>query len=135
MRSASRQLELLHRATGFRLLFLATLSSGLGTWLAVVALTVDVWDRTGSAKWVSALLIADFLPAVAIGAGAFVGSNSSLVAPVKVGSGAFIGSGSVITGDVPDDALALARGQQTVREGWAKRFREMKALSKPPKAS
>src|SRR5438128_1997566 len=70
-----------------------------------------------------------------IGAGAFVGSNSSLVAPVKVGSGAFIGSGSVITGDVPDDALALARGQQTVREGWAKRFREMKALSKPPKAS
>ena len=67
MRSASRQLELLRRATGFRLLFLATLSSGLGTWLAVVALTVDVWDRTGSAKWVSALLIADFLPAVAIG--------------------------------------------------------------------
>jgi MFS family permease len=64
---AGRQLELLRRATGFRLLFLATLSSGLGTWLAVVALTVDVWDRTHSAKWVSALLIADFMPAVAIG--------------------------------------------------------------------
>jgi bifunctional UDP-N-acetylglucosamine pyrophosphorylase / glucosamine-1-phosphate N-acetyltransferase len=70
-----------------------------------------------------------------IGAGAFVGSNSSLVAPVKIGSGAFIGSGSVITGDVPDDALALARGQQTTREGWAKRFREMKARNKTPKAS
>jgi bifunctional UDP-N-acetylglucosamine pyrophosphorylase/glucosamine-1-phosphate N-acetyltransferase len=68
-----------------------------------------------------------------IGAGAFVGSNSSLVAPVKIGSGAFIGSGSVITGDVPDDALALARGQQTMREGWAKRFRQMKARNKPPK--
>ena len=67
MRSAGRQLELLRRAAGFRLLFLATLASGLGTWLAVVALTVDVWDRTHSAKWVSALLIADFMPAVAIG--------------------------------------------------------------------
>jgi bifunctional UDP-N-acetylglucosamine pyrophosphorylase/glucosamine-1-phosphate N-acetyltransferase len=68
-----------------------------------------------------------------IGAGAFVGSNSSLVAPLKIGDGAYVGSGSVITKNVPDDALAVGRGQQTVREGWAKRFREMKALAKKPK--
>lgn len=67
MRHAGRQLDLIRRASGFRLLFGATLASGLGTWLAVVALTVDVFDRTHSAKWVSALLIADFLPAVLIG--------------------------------------------------------------------
>ena len=54
-----------------------------------------------------------------IGAGAFIGSNSALVAPVKVGQGAFVGSGSVITDDVPDDALALGRGRQVVKEGWA----------------
>ncbi len=68
-----------------------------------------------------------------IGAGAFVGSNSSLVAPVKIGSGAYIGSGSVITREVPDDALAVERSQQTTREGWAKRFREMKRRDKKPK--
>jgi MFS family permease len=62
-----RQLELLGRAPAFRALFLAATASGLGTWLAVIALTVDVYDRTHSAKWVSALLVADFLPAVAIG--------------------------------------------------------------------
>jgi MFS family permease len=61
------QVAIFHRAPSFRLLFLSTLASGLGTWLAVVALTIDVFDRTGSAKWVSALLIADFLPAVVIG--------------------------------------------------------------------
>jgi bifunctional UDP-N-acetylglucosamine pyrophosphorylase/glucosamine-1-phosphate N-acetyltransferase len=68
-----------------------------------------------------------------IGAGAFIGSNSSLVAPVKIGSGAYIGSGSVITRDVPDDALAVERSQQTNREGGAKRYREMKTRGKPPK--
>jgi MFS family permease len=63
-----RPLQLLGRAPSFRLLYLATLASGFGTWLAVVALTVDVYDRTNqSATWVSALLIAEFLPAVAIG--------------------------------------------------------------------
>ena len=62
-----RQLQLLDRAPAFRALFLATTASGLGTWLAVIALTVDVYDRTHSAEWVSALLIADFLPAVVIG--------------------------------------------------------------------
>jgi bifunctional UDP-N-acetylglucosamine pyrophosphorylase/glucosamine-1-phosphate N-acetyltransferase len=70
-----------------------------------------------------------------IGAGAFVGSNSSLVAPVKIGNGAYIGSGSVITRDVPDDALAVERGEQTVREGGAARYREMKTLGKATKGS
>jgi MFS family permease len=62
-----RQLGLVRRATSFRLLFFSTVVSGLGTWMAVIALTVDVFDRTHSAKWVSALLIADFLPVVLIG--------------------------------------------------------------------
>jgi len=69
------------------------------------------------------------------GAGAFVGSNSSLVAPVKIGSGAYIGSGSVITKEVPADALAVERSQQTNREDGAKRYREIKTRDKPPKAS
>ncbi|MFN3656278.1 MAG: bifunctional UDP-N-acetylglucosamine diphosphorylase/glucosamine-1-phosphate N-acetyltransferase GlmU [Pseudolabrys sp.] len=65
-----------------------------------------------------------------IGKGVFVGTNSSLVAPVKIGDGAYIGSGSVLTEDVPADALALGRARQTVKEGWAKRLREQKALGK-----
>lgn len=65
-----------------------------------------------------------------IGAGAFIGSNSSLVAPVKIGDGAYVGSGSVVTNNVPDDALAVARAPQTVKEGWAKRLRQVKALGK-----
>ncbi|HZR92742.1 MAG TPA: MFS transporter [Gaiellaceae bacterium] len=67
LRAQRRQLQLLRRGRDFRALFLAALASGLGTWLAVIALTVDVFDRTHSATWVSALLIADFLPAVVIG--------------------------------------------------------------------
>jgi bifunctional UDP-N-acetylglucosamine pyrophosphorylase/glucosamine-1-phosphate N-acetyltransferase len=59
-----------------------------------------------------------------IGKKAFIGSNSALVAPVKVGDGAYIGSGSVITHDVPPDALAVARGRQAIKEGWARRLRE-----------
>lgn len=63
-----------------------------------------------------------------VGEGAFVGSNSALVAPVKIGAGAYIGSGSVITHDVAADALALGRGQQADKPGWAARFRDaMKA--------
>ncbi len=54
-----------------------------------------------------------------IGEGAFIGSNSALVAPVKVGKGAYVGTGSVVTDDVPADALAVARGRQAVKEGWA----------------
>jgi bifunctional UDP-N-acetylglucosamine pyrophosphorylase/glucosamine-1-phosphate N-acetyltransferase len=65
-----------------------------------------------------------------IGAGAFVGTNSSLVAPVKIGAGAYIGSGSVITKDVPDDAMAVERSQQSTREGGAKRYREIKTRQK-----
>lgn len=59
-----------------------------------------------------------------IGAGAFVGSNSSLVAPVTIGDGAFVGSGSVVTMDVPVDALAVGRARQVTKEGWAQKFRE-----------
>ena len=69
-----------------------------------------------------------------IGEGAFVGTNSSLVAPVKIGKGAYVGSGSVITKDVPADALAVERSPQTNREGGAKRIREMKMRDKTPKA-
>jgi bifunctional UDP-N-acetylglucosamine pyrophosphorylase/glucosamine-1-phosphate N-acetyltransferase len=65
-----------------------------------------------------------------IGRGAFIGSNSALVAPVKIGDGAYIGSGSVITRDVPADALALARSQQVVKEGRAARLRGLKSLGK-----
>lgn len=65
-----------------------------------------------------------------IGAGAFVGSNSSLVAPVKIGDGAYVGSGSVITRDVSGDSLALARAVQEERQGWAQKFRTMMARRK-----
>ena len=59
-----------------------------------------------------------------IGAGAFIGSNAALVAPVTVGAGAYVASGSVITADVPDGALAVARGRQTVKAGWAEAKRD-----------
>ena len=65
-----------------------------------------------------------------IGKGAFIGSNSALVAPVKIGDGAYIGSGSVVTKNVPADALAIARGEQTVKVGWAKRLWALKSLGK-----
>jgi MFS family permease len=58
---------LIAEAASFRRLFLATFTSSIGTWLAFVALVVDVYDRTGDANWVSALLIADFLPIVLVG--------------------------------------------------------------------
>ncbi|HXI85920.1 MAG TPA: bifunctional UDP-N-acetylglucosamine diphosphorylase/glucosamine-1-phosphate N-acetyltransferase GlmU [Parvularculaceae bacterium] len=60
-----------------------------------------------------------------IGEGAFIGSNSALVAPVVIGKGAYIGSGSVVTRNVEDDALAVARGRQHDVKGWAARFRKM----------
>ena len=65
-----------------------------------------------------------------IGDKAFIGTNASLVAPVRVGEGAYVATGSVITEDVPDDALALARSRQVVKEGWAKRRRDQ-AGAKP----
>jgi bifunctional UDP-N-acetylglucosamine pyrophosphorylase/glucosamine-1-phosphate N-acetyltransferase len=61
-----------------------------------------------------------------IGAGAFIGSNSSLVAPVKIGQGAYVGSGSVISKDVAPDALALTRAPQEERPGWAAKVREQR---------
>jgi bifunctional UDP-N-acetylglucosamine pyrophosphorylase / glucosamine-1-phosphate N-acetyltransferase len=64
-----------------------------------------------------------------IGAGAFIGSNSALVAPVKIGDGAYIGSGSVVTKDVAPDALAVARGKQVEKAAWAKAFRDARKKS------
>lgn len=68
-----------------------------------------------------------------IGADVFVGSNTALVAPVTVGDGSNIAAGSVITQDVPADALAIARGQQVVKPGWAKKYRELKKAKKQQK--
>ncbi len=65
-----------------------------------------------------------------IGKGAFIGTNSSLVAPVTIGDGAYIGSGSVVTKDVPADALSIERAEQVTKEGWAARFRAAKAARK-----
>jgi bifunctional UDP-N-acetylglucosamine pyrophosphorylase / glucosamine-1-phosphate N-acetyltransferase len=59
-----------------------------------------------------------------IGAGAFIGSNTALVAPITVGDGAIVGAGSVITRDVAADSLALERSEQKGIAGWARRFRE-----------
>ena len=55
-----------------------------------------------------------------IGEESFIGTNSSLVAPVNIGKGAYVGAGSVITKDVPDEALAVGRGKQVTKEDWAK---------------
>ena len=65
-----------------------------------------------------------------IGARAFIGSNSALVAPVTIGAGAIVGAGSVITQSVEADALAVARGAQQARPGWAARFRAAMATKK-----
>ena len=68
-----------------------------------------------------------------IGKNAFIGSNTSLVAPIKVGDGAYIGSGSVITRDVEADALAVERSPVTTKPGWASRFRAAAAARKAAK--
>jgi len=70
-----------------------------------------------------------------IGAGAFIGSNTSLVAPVKIGEGAYIGSGSVISKDVAPDALALTRSPQEEREGWAAKMRERRKRKPKPRGN
>jgi MFS family permease len=67
VKGVRRQLSLLRTASGFRLLFFATLGSSLGTLLATVALVVDIKDRTDSGPWVGALMFVEFLPAVAVG--------------------------------------------------------------------
>ncbi len=65
-----------------------------------------------------------------IGANVFVGSNTALVAPVKVGDGANVAAGTVVTGDVPADALAIARSGMQLRLGWAANYREIKQARK-----
>jgi bifunctional UDP-N-acetylglucosamine pyrophosphorylase/glucosamine-1-phosphate N-acetyltransferase len=70
-----------------------------------------------------------------IGAGAFIGSNSALVAPVDIGDGAIIGAGSVVTKDVASDALAVSRARQRDIAGHAKRFRDEKTAEKAVKKS
>ncbi|MGE0766010.1 MAG: bifunctional UDP-N-acetylglucosamine diphosphorylase/glucosamine-1-phosphate N-acetyltransferase GlmU [Hyphomicrobiaceae bacterium] len=70
-----------------------------------------------------------------IGAGAFIGSNSSLVAPVKVGEGAYVASGSVVTKNVSDNALAITRPEQAERPGWAAKFRIMMERRKTGRAA
>ncbi len=68
-----------------------------------------------------------------IGAGAFVGSNSSLVAPVAIGAGAIVGAGTVLTQDVAADALALTRAEHRAKPGWAARFRDAMTARKAAK--
>lgn len=68
-----------------------------------------------------------------IGAGAFIGSNSSLVAPLKIGDNAMVGSGSVVTKNVAADALALSRVEQANKTGWAKKFRAAMSAKKNKK--
>lgn len=65
-----------------------------------------------------------------VGKGAFIGSNSTLVAPIEVGEQSYVGAGSVITDPVPADALALGRGRQVVKEGWAAKRRSAQATPK-----
>ena len=68
-----------------------------------------------------------------IGENAFIGTNTSFVAPVKVGDGATTAAGTVVTRDVPGDALAISRPELSIREGWSARFRAMKAARKAAK--
>ena len=70
-----------------------------------------------------------------IGRRVFIGSDSALVAPIRIGDGAYVGAGSTVTKNVPADALALARGRQVNKPGWAAaRRRELAAASKPAKS-
>jgi bifunctional UDP-N-acetylglucosamine pyrophosphorylase/glucosamine-1-phosphate N-acetyltransferase len=65
-----------------------------------------------------------------IGDGVFVGSDSTLVAPVAIGKGAYVAAGSCVTEDVPEDSLAIGRARQTNKEGWARQKRESRAAAK-----
>jgi bifunctional UDP-N-acetylglucosamine pyrophosphorylase/glucosamine-1-phosphate N-acetyltransferase len=65
-----------------------------------------------------------------IGAGAFVGSDSTLVAPVTIGDGSYVGAGSCITKEVPANALAVGRATQITKEGWAAARRARQADKK-----
>lgn len=70
-----------------------------------------------------------------VGAGAFIGSNSALVAPVTIGEGAIVAAGSAISEDVTRDALAIERAPQTEKPGWAVSFREQRQAAKSKKAA
>lgn len=104
-------------APGFRLLFFATLASSVGTWLAVVALVVDVYDRTGDATWVSVLLIAEFLPLVLIGilAGALIDrlNRRSILVGSDLARAAVFAALPFTTGPLQIVLLALAAGVAT----------------------
>ena len=69
-----------------------------------------------------------------IGKGAFIGSNSALVAPVTVGDGAYVGAGSVITKQVAENALAVTRAEQKELPGWAEKFRSRKRAAAKKKS-
>jgi bifunctional UDP-N-acetylglucosamine pyrophosphorylase / glucosamine-1-phosphate N-acetyltransferase len=62
--------------------------------------------------------------------GAFIGSNSTLVAPLEIGANAYVAAGSVITDAVPPEALGLGRAKQVIKEGWARRRRERTSAGK-----
>jgi len=68
-----------------------------------------------------------------IGNKVFIGSDTALVAPVRVGDGAYVGAGSTITENVPSDGLAIARGRQLNKPGWAAKRRRELAAAEPPK--
>jgi bifunctional UDP-N-acetylglucosamine pyrophosphorylase/glucosamine-1-phosphate N-acetyltransferase len=68
-----------------------------------------------------------------VGEGAFIGSNTAIIAPRTIGAGAMTGSGTVVSQDVPADALALARPEQVTKPGWAAAFRAMKLANRKPK--
>jgi MFS family permease len=110
-------LGLLRDAPGFGFLCLATLASSIGTWLAVVALVIDVYDRTRDASWVSALLIVEFLPLVAIGV--FAGPLIDRVRRRRILVGADLARAAVFltlpfaTGALQIVLLALAAGVAT----------------------
>lgn len=106
-----KQARLAARAKANHLAYLGDASVGEGANIGAGAITCN-YDGTKKHR-------------TEIGRGVFVGSNASLVAPVKIGDGAYVGSGSVITQNVPPDALALARSRQTVKEGWAARLRAL----------
>ena len=95
--------------------------------------------RTSARARSSATMTASSNTARSSGPNAFIGSNSALVAPVSIGAGGYVGSGSVIVEDVPADALAIGRGRQASKGGWARTFRDeksalKKAGRKPPGA-
>src|ERR1700759_834838 len=101
--SVRRRLALLGNSR-FRLLFIATFASGIGNWLAVIALTVDVYDRTHSGWWVGGLLIANILPAVFIGL--LLGPLGDRLSREGVGSPSDLGRLAVFAGLPFADAAA-----------------------------